>query len=114
MGMNDENQLKFLKEILLDLCNNDELCYENLNHIKEHIINTMEMVYDNVNYDLIDYNFYKLLKINFNYNHDYEGIVIYNQDEIIIPDEYKELVDHVDFLANLPQPEQRTEEWFDL
>ena len=112
--MNDENQLKFLKEILLDLCNNDELCYENLNHIKEHIINTMEMVYDNVNYDLIDYNFYKLLKINFNYNHDYEGIVIYNQDEIIIPDEYKELVDHVDFLANLPQPEQRTEEWFDL
>jgi len=34
-------------------------------------------------------------------------------DKIVIPKEYKKLQIHYDKLKNLPQPEQRTKEWFD-
>jgi len=34
-------------------------------------------------------------------------------DKIKIPSEYKKLQDHFNKLKNLPQPEQRTKEWFD-
>ena len=112
--MSDEDQLEFLKEILKDLCNNSNINYDNIGETKKHIISTMEMVFDNVNLELIDYNFFKLLKINFEYNYSNGGVVIYDKDDLDVPDEYKSLVEHVDFLANLPQPEQRTEEWFDM
>ena len=51
-------------------------------------------------------------KLTYEFNDTYEGKVIYNKNNILIPEEYKQLVDHVNFIANLPQPEQRTEEWF--
>lgn len=112
--MSDEDQLEFLKEILKDLCKNSDINYDNIGETKKHIISTMEMVFDDVNLELIDYNFFKLLKVNFEYNYNNGGVVIYDKEDLDVPDEYKSLVEHVDFLANLPQPEQRTEEWFDM
>ena len=112
--MSDEDQLEFLKEILKDICKNSDINYDNISDAKKYVISTMEMVFDDVNLELIDYNFFKLLKINFEYNSDNGGVVIYDKEDLDIPDEYKSLVEHVDFLANLPQPEQRTEEWFDM
>ena len=112
--MNEEDQLQFLKEILIDLCENNELQYDTIKDVKRHIIDTMSMVFDNINLELIELNFFKLINVNLNYNYNFNGITIYNKDDIYIPDNYKQLVDHVDYLANLPQPEQRTEEWFDL
>lgn len=112
--MSDEDQLEFLKEILKDLCKNSDINYDNIGETKKHVISTMEMVFDDVNLELIDYNFFKLLKVNFEYNYNNGGVVIYDKEDLDVPDEYKSLVEHVDFLANLPQPEQRTEEWFDM
>lgn len=112
--MSDEDQLEFLKEILKDLCKNSDINYDNIGETKKHVISTMEMVFDDVNLELIDYNFFKLLKVNFEYDYNNGGVVIYNKEDLDVPDEYKSLVEHVDFLANLPQPEQRTEEWFDM
>ncbi len=112
--MDEENQLSFLKEILKDLCNNTNIIYDDLSSIKQHIITTMNMVFNNVNINLIEYNLSKLLKFTYQYNDDYSGKIIYNKDQLEVPDEYKKLVDHVEFIANIPQPEQRTKEWFDM
>ena len=112
--MDEEKQLGFLKEILKDLCNNTDVIYDDLSSIKEHIITTMDMVFDIVNTDLIEYNLSKLLKFTYQYNDKYSGKIIYNKDQLEVPDEYKKLVDHVEFIANIPQPEQRTKEWFDM
>ena len=46
---------------------------------------------------------------------DYDRIIKENNlNDIIIPEEYKDLVKKVNYIANLPQPEQRTEEWFKM
>ena len=50
----------------------------------------------------------------FKFNEDSKGFIIHKKEEINVPEDYKNLVDHVDFIANLPQPEQRTQEWFDM
>ena len=112
--MNEEIQLEFLKDIIKDICENNDVKYNDIKSIKNHILETMEMVFDKVNYDLIDFNISKLMKITYEFNHDFDGKVIYHRDNILIPDEYQNLVNHVDFIANLPQPEQRTEEWFSM
>ena len=69
--MSDEDQLEFLKEILKDLCKNSDINYDNIGETKKHVISTMEMVFDDVNLELIDYNFFKLLKVNFEYNYKF-------------------------------------------
>ena len=77
--MSDEDQLEFLKEILKDLCKNSDINYDNIGETKKHVISTMEMVFDDVNLELIDYNFFKLLKVNFEYDYNNGGVVIYNK-----------------------------------
>jgi len=110
--MNEEIQLTFLKDIIKDICKNNDVKYNDMYSIKYHILDTMKMVFDNVNIDLIDFNLNKLMTLTYEFNESFEGKVIYNRENISIPEEYKEIVDHVEFIANLPQPEQRTEEWF--
>jgi len=110
--MNEEIQLTFLKDIIKDICENNDVKYNDIKSIKYYILDTMKMVFDNVNINLIDFNLNKLMKLTYEFNESFEGKVIYNRENISIPEEYQELVNHVDFIANLPQPEQRTEEWF--
>ena len=112
--MNEERQLEFLKEVLKDLCNNNDIIYDDITSIREHVILSMNMVFNDINIDLINYNLTKLLKFTYQYNNSYSGKIIYNKDQIIVPDEYKKLAEHVDYIANIPQPEQRTKEWFDM
>jgi putative phage-type endonuclease len=112
--MKEEIQLEFLKDILRDLCSNIDVIYDDYASIKSHVIMTMQMVFDEVSLELIDYNISKLLNFKYEFNENFQGKIIYNRDDLEIPDEYKELVDHVEFIANIPQPEQRTKEWFDM
>lgn len=112
--MNEEEQLLFLKNIIKDLCSNNTIIYDDYQSIKEYIKNTFELTFDNPNYELLEYNLPKLLKIKYELNDNFDGKIIYHKNNIVIPDDYKKLTDHVDFIANLPQPEQRTEEWFNM
>ena len=110
--MNEEIQLEFLKDIIKDICENNDVNYNDIKSLKNYVFDTMNMVFENVNTDLIDFNITKLIKLKYEFNDNFDGKVIYNKENVTIPDEYQNLVDHVDFIANLPQPEQRTEEWF--
>ena len=110
--MNEEIQLEFLKDIIKDLCENNNIEYTDFTSTKKYIYDAMNMVFDDVNEDLIEFNITKLIKLTYEFNDNFEGKVIYNKNNIIIPDDYKTLVNHVEFIANLPQPEQRSEEWF--
>jgi len=112
--MNEEIQLEFLKDLLKDICSNNDILYEDISSIKDHVILTMDMVFDNINMEIVNYNLMKLLKFSYEYNNDYSGKVIYNRENVIVPDSFKDIVNHVDFIANIPQPEQRTQEWFDM
>ena len=112
--MNEEVQLEFLKDLIRDVCENYNMQYTDISYLKSYIIDTMNMVFDNISYDMIDYNLNKFIKLSFKFDNSYQGKIIYNKENIIIPNEYKKLVDHIDFIANLPQPEQRTQEWFEM
>jgi putative phage-type endonuclease len=64
----------------------------------------------------IDYNLIKL--IVYNYCKEEKSKLCYRDydklfSKIKIPKEYKKLEEHFQKLKNLPQPEQRTKEWFD-
>lgn len=112
--MNEEHQLEFLKDLLSDICENGDIYYDDFDDTKIMIIDTMKLVFDDLNLNLVNYNLNKLLKFKYEYDPDLEGKVIYHKKNITIPDDYQQLVDHVDFIANIPQPEQRTQEWFDM
>ena len=113
--MTEKEQLELLKDILTDVLeNNSEIEYDDIKDIKFFVKESMSMICDNLNHDLIDYNLSKMLKCTFTLNNDFDGKIIYNRSDMIIPDEYQNLVKHVDYIANLPQPEQRTKEWFDM
>jgi len=112
--MNQEIQLSFLKDIISDYCQNNIILYEDYNSIKNHVMLTMGMIFDNINTNLVNYNLPKLLKLKYEFNDEYAGKIIYDKNNIDIPEEYQKLVDHVDFIANIPQPEQRTPEWFEM
>ena len=112
--MNEEIQLEFLKDIIKDICENNDVNYNDIKSIKDHVLDTMNMVFENVNTDLIDFNITKLIKLKYEFNDNFDGKVIYNKENVSVPDEYQNLVNHVNFIANLPQPEQRTEEWFTM
>jgi len=108
------DQLDLLKEITDDIIKDDYIEYDNIENIKNLILLSIENIIDNPNYELINYNLNKMLKCVFIINDDYDDKIIYNKKDIIIPDKYKKLVNHVDMISKLPQPEQRSKEWFDM
>ena len=113
--MNESEQLNLIKEITQDIIdNNSEINYDDIIEVKKFIKETIKFISHNISDEFIEYNLNKLLKCVFIFNKNDAGKVIYNKENIKIPDNYKKLVEHVDYIANLPQPEQRTEEWFDM
>ena len=71
--MNEEIQLEFLKDIIKDLCENNDVNYCDYTSLKSHIKETMEMAFDNVNYDLLDFNLSKLMKLRCEFNDTFDG-----------------------------------------
>ena len=41
----------------------------------------MEIVFEDINYELIDYNINKFMKLSFKFDNSFEGKVIYNKDD---------------------------------
>ena len=112
--MTEIKQFEFLKDMLYDISTYTNIYYDEYNIVREHVYETMKSIFDDLNDDLFNYNFDKLLIPKFIFNDNGECKVIKNRDNLIIPDEYKQLVEHVKYIANIPQPEQRTQEWFDM
>ena len=81
--MSNEIQLDFLKDLLIDIFNNNEVLYDDLNEVKSHIINTMKLSFDDVNIEQIEYNLPKLIKFNFQLNIN-DGTIIHKKDDIQI------------------------------
>lgn len=109
--MTNKEELLFLKDILYDIFNNNEILYQDYSYIKQFVKDSMSFFFDNINEEQFNLNFDKLLRCKFEFN-NIEGILL--ADKIIVPEGYKKLVEHVNFIENIPQPEQRTEEWFNL
>ena len=109
-----EEQLDSLKDIVYDYLENNDLYYNDIQEFKKIIIENMEFIYSNPNYKLIDNNFLKLINFKLEYNFNEKCKNLFNKDYVQIPTEYIDLVNHVKYIAELPQPEQRTQEWFDM
>lgn len=109
-----EEQLDSLKDIIYDYLENNDLYYNDIQDFKKIIIENMEFIYSNLNYKLIDNNFLKLINFKLEYNFNEKCKNLFNKDYVQIPTEYIDLVNHVKYIAELPQPEQRTQEWFDM
>ncbi len=113
--MIEYEQIKLLKSIVKDFIrNNPNIRYEDIDDMKQIIRETMEVIYEDINIDFVNYTLSNLLKCVFIINDDYKEKIIFKKENIKIPEDYKDLVNHVDYIANLPQPEQRTKEWFDM
>ena len=109
-----EDQLDSLKDIIYDYLENNELYYNDLQKFKKIIIENMEFIHPNLNHKLIDNNFFKLINFKLEYNFNEKCKNLHDKKYTQIPTEYIDLVNHVKYIAELPQPEQRTQEWFDM
>lgn len=106
------DQLKLLKSILQSTIKDKYVEYEDIEIIKKTVLKTIKNELDDPNFELINYNLNKMLKCVFIFDNNYQEKIIHNKDNIKIPKKYKPLVEHVNKIANLPQPEQRSKEWF--
>jgi putative phage-type endonuclease len=106
---------KLLNEVIFKLNtfdnnNNDNYNIKNIYHIGKVIYDELKLKYD-IDYELI------IMIINNHYNNNQSRICYRNYDKLFdkikIPKKYQKLENHFQKLKNLPQPEQRTKEWFD-
>lgn len=112
--MSEELQYNFLRDILDDISNNSDIYYDDYDVVKNHIYEIMNLEFNDFNKKLFSYNYDKLLRPKFVFMENIKGKIIKNRENLVIPDEYQNIVEHVKYIANLPQPEQRTKEWFDM
>ena len=98
--------------------NNNKITEKSLLNISKKVYDLHKKKHTNLKYDDILSILKQLFKIKYkliNDNIDSKCIrdCEFLFDKIKIPNEYVKLQDHFDKLKNLPQPEQRTKEWFD-
>jgi putative phage-type endonuclease len=101
---------------------------EDINHISEEIYEEISAKYSELPYFLITDIISRFTNINITFNTEnidinlrqwdkllkIDEININKSDSIIkIPKKYQPIEDQFNYLFNLPQPEQRTKEWFD-
>ena len=104
----------YINEIISIIENyEDEYEYENIKELNNYVYENLLFIYPDFDKEIFKKTMNKLLKPIYKIDYD-RFIPKINLDEIEIPEDYKNLVDHVDYIANLPQPEQRTEEWFKM
>tara|TARA_B110000208_G_C11798674_1_gene440830 strand:- start:4481 stop:5740 length:1260 start_codon:yes stop_codon:yes gene_type:complete len=98
-----------IKNILNNL--DTTLEYNNIKDIYNFTYTSLLFIYPNFNKNLFKNIMNKLLIVKLDIDNTID-IKETNLDNINIPNDYKELVEHVEYIAKLPQPEQRTPEWF--
>lgn len=113
------NIINNCKKLVEDYVNNGKTINE------KAILNITKSVYDkykkknsDLKYDNVLSIFKKLFKIKYKLINDQIDSKCIRDcdflfDKIEIPNEYKKLQEHFNKLKDLPQPEQRTQEWFD-
>lgn len=111
--MDEDKQLKLLESVIEQVTASSPVSYENLPSIHKKVIETLEECLDEPNYELIEYNLKKYFKCVFVKNPEYEGTIIYDRDDMIVPKEYKDVIKQIRKIANVPQPEQGTIEWLE-
>lgn len=104
---------KLINEVILKLNtldNDNDDNIKNIYHNGKIIYDEFKPKYD-IDYELI------IMIINNHYNNNQSRICYRNYDKLFdkikIPKKFQKLENHFQKLKNLPQPEQRTKEWFD-
>lgn len=87
--------------------------YNNIKELNNYVYENLLFIHPEFDKDIFKKTMNKLLKPTYVIDTD-RYIPVCNLDKINIPNDQKELVEHVEYIANLPQPEQRTEEWFKM
>jgi len=107
-------ELDTIKEIINDyFINIENIDYEYFSKFEDEIIATSNMI-DDINPIIIKKYISKLVKNVFILNENSDCPIIYNKDDVKIPKKFNSLVKHVDYIENLPQPVQRSTEWFNM
>lgn len=100
--------------------NKNIITFEELNILKKQVYNNCMKKYSDTTIEKIDEIFNRLLSVNYVYNklthtngknsfREFEE----SYPDITVPDEYKPLEAHFNKLKMLPQPAQRSQEWYD-
>jgi putative phage-type endonuclease len=107
--------------LLLEKKKNNELDLNKISILKNKIYNKLKKEYPDIDYIIINQIFDRLIKYNYKLNNnitfengtncfrDIENTYI----DIVVPSKYIILEHHFQKLYNLPQPVQRSKEWFD-
>ena len=119
------NLSKMLKKTITILKNSlnetTELNLNEINIMKKQIYNDLKKIYSDVTINMVDEIFNRLFNIKYNFKSRVkfdDGKNSFREFEdqhpdFTVPDEYKKLENHFNKLKNLPQPAQRSKEWFD-
>jgi putative phage-type endonuclease len=120
-----------IQKILEEHFNDGEIItYNEKSEVEDIIIDTLNMYYD----DILDTGLINdIVNRHFNDSYKYKTLLDHsegkscfrkydqkykideiNNEDIPVPDKYKKLQEHFMMLYNLPQPEQRSKEWFDF
>ena len=92
---------------------NTQFEYNEIRELYNYVYELLTLLYPDFNKEIFVDTMNKLLKPVYKVDYD-RNINLINLNDIKIPDDFKKLVDHVNDIANLPQLEQRTPEWFKL
>jgi putative phage-type endonuclease len=111
----------------ISLLNNEDLTNLNMNNIaslKNKVYNELKKnrEFSDLDYNIINQVFDRLFNCKYNYNSNltfengkncFRDVETTNYEEIVVPKKYKALEEHFQKLYKLPQPAQRSKEWFD-
>jgi len=102
-----------IKNILTNITNNGEYIeYEDKEILIEEVHNTFNNFYDDYDVYLVERICNKLLTKVYLIDEKKNILIKKKKKDVIIPEEYKSLAEHIDFLDTIPQSIQKSEEWF--
>ena len=101
-----------ISDIITDINNEYSLTNNDYNDVLNYVAELINITNDK-NIDYIQYIFDQVVDTNLQLV-DSEVVLPKDNSTNSVPEEYIKLVDHVKYIAKLPQPEQRTQEWFDM
>jgi putative phage-type endonuclease len=108
-------------DVLLLIKDNKNYDLNNLELCKLNIYNNLKDKHNNLSYKILDEIFIRLFDIKYIFKNNIcfdQGYNCFREleniyDEIKIPKNYKKIEEHFNKLKKMPQPVQRTKEWYD-
>jgi putative phage-type endonuclease len=101
-----------ISELLVDTTDDDYLNHDDKNKLIEHVKSTLSFIHKNVNSNLVDNILGKMFKTCYYVDSDYEFQKIL-PPKLVVPTDFKSLMNQFNYLSTLPQFEQKSKEWFD-